>query len=131
MNNEEAPEDVPGGGSQLRMSGVLIRRTVVFTLLGVVGLLILLAVFFVGSIVTNWVYYSIEPRLMIPALPVPGPSGSPFLGLEGLVEILFYVLYIVAALATIVAAIVIVRRFGGGAAPQPVSDRDQLEPGTH
>ena len=111
------------------MSSLWIRRTVLFVLLGLVGLLILLAVFFVGSLVADWLYYAITQRLALPPLPLPGPTGSPSLGIDGLVEILLYVLIILTALGVILATIISLRKLGGGSAPQPRHDRDQLQPG--
>ncbi len=110
------------------MSGLLIRRVVIFTILGVVGLLILLAIFFVASLVANWLYYALGPRLTTPPVPLPGPTGVDLIGLEGLAEILLYVLFILGAIGGIVAAIAVVRWLDRERTRETVYRRDELQP---
>ncbi len=110
------------------MRGLLIRRAIIFTILGVVGLLILLAIFIVASLVANWLYYALGPRLTTPPTPFPGPTGVGLIGLEGLAEILLYTLYIVVTVAAIVAAIVIVRRLDQANTRETVYRHDELQP---
>ncbi len=87
------------------MNPRLIRSIVVFFVAGVIALLVLTALWIGVSLLLDPLYYWLGPRLRIPPLPIPGPTGTPLPGVEGLVGILLYLVIALSLLAALVIAI--------------------------
>ena len=87
------------------MNPGLIRSIVVFFVAGLIGLLVLTALWIGVSLLVDPLYYCLGPRLRIPPLPIPGPTGTPLPGLEGLVGLLWYLVIALSLLAALVIAI--------------------------
>ncbi len=86
--------------------GPSVRATILLSILGIIGFLILLAAWIGISVLVNEIYYGAEGALAVGPWPIPGQSFVLMKGWGGLLEGIAYVLIILATIVTVIALLI-------------------------